>query len=410
MPELTTQVVIDDDEDARRRARFPRGAALTLLDMETPGREHLLDDLRMHEPITWMPDLGGWLVTSRDLGRTVLMPKSGMTVLVEQNMVRASTGFHMLTVDEPLHGRQRAPFEQSFRAREATSLFADEITRIAESLIDGFAADGSCSLGPAFASPFAVQMAAFVIGLPLDEVHLIDGIYNDFANAMVYDGDPAPLQRAEAARATLNALLLPQLQQARAAGATSLAAHVLRDPANDLTDEEVVDQLRVVMFGAIETIQASVMNTMMFLLQSPEQLADVLADRTLIAGAVDESIRLMPPVAFVERWTAQPVEIGGVEIGPGEFIGVSTLATNRDPAAFADPLEYDVRRDNAKHGLSFSFGEHHCLGVHLARMQTAIAVEQLLDRLPGLRLTSCEAPRGFAFRRPPSMTLEWSIT
>ena len=408
MPELITQVVIDEAEDARRRERFPLGAALTLVDMETAGSEHRLDEVRAGEPITWMPDLGGWLVTSRDIGRSVLMPKSGMTVLVEQNMVRASTGFHMLTVDEPEHGRQRAPFEQSFRAREATAMFADEITRIADALINGFAAQGTCSLGPAFASPFAVQMAAFVIGLPLDDVHLIDGIYSDFANAMVYDGDPGPLERAEAARATLNALLLPQLQQAREAGATSLAAHVLRDPANDLTDAEVVDQLRVVMFGAIETIQASVMNTMMFLLQHPAQFAEVLADRALIPGAVDESIRLMPPVAFVERWTGQPVALGGVQIGVGEFIGVSTLATNRDPAVFENPTAYDIHRENAKHGLSFSFGEHHCLGVHLARMQTVIAIEQLIDRLPGLRLVSCEAPSGFAFRRPASMTITWT--
>lgn len=408
MPELISQVVIDAAEDARRRARFPLGAALTLVDMQTPGSEHLLDEVRASEPITWMPDLGGWLVTSRDIGRTVLMPKSGMTVLVEQNMVRASTGFHMLSVDEPEHSRQRAPFEQSFRAREATAMFADEISRIADALIGGFAPKGSCSLGPAFASPFAVQMAAFVIGLPLDEVHLIDGIYNDFANAMVYDGDPAPLQRAEAARATLNELLLPQLQHAREAGQTSLAAHVLRDPANDLSDAEVVDQLRVVMFGAIETIQASVMNTMMFLLQHPQQFAEVLSDRSLIPGAVEESIRLMPPVAFVERWTKQPVALGGVEIGAGEFIGVSTLATNRDPAVFPDPTAYDIHRENAKHGLSFSFGEHHCLGVHLARMQTSIAIEHLIDRLPGLRLTSCEPPSGFAFRRPPSMTIAWT--
>lgn len=408
MPELITQVVVDEAEDARRRARFPLGAQLTLVDMETAGSEHRLDEVRASEPITWMPDLGGWLVTSRDIGRSVLMPKSGMTVLVEQNMVRASTGFHMLTVDEPEHGRQRAPFEQSFRAREATALFADEITRIADQLISDLSAEGTCSLGPAFASPFAVQMAAYVIGLPLDEVHLIDGIYSDFANAMVYDGDPGPLERAEAARTRLNALLLPQLQQAREAGATSLAAHVLRDPANDLSDAEVVDQLRVVMFGAIETIQASVMNTMMFLLQHPEQFAEVRADRSLIPGAVEESIRLMPPVAFVERWTGRPVELGGVQIGVGEFIGVSTLATNRDPAVFENPTAYDIHRENAKHGLSFSFGEHHCLGVHLARMQTAIAIEQLIDRLPGLRLVSCEAPSGFAFRRPASMTLAWT--
>lgn len=408
MPELITQAAVSEADDAARREAFPLGAQLTLEDMETAGREHLFDALREREPITWMPELGGWLVTSRDLGRAVLAPKSGMTVLVEQNMVRASTGFHMLTVDDPEHQRQRAPFEQSFRARETTALFGAEITRLADALIDEFAAKGECDVALAFASPFAVRMAAFIIGLPLDDVHLIDGIYSDFANAMVYDGDPAPLQRAEAARATLNALLLPQLQQARQAGATSLAAHVLRDPANDLTDAEVVDQLRVVMFGAIETIQASVMNTLMYLLQDPGQHAEVCSDPSLVAAAVDESIRLMPPVAFVERWTSERVEIGGVQLGAGEFIGVSTLATNRDPAVFANPVAFDLHRENAKHGLSFSFGEHHCLGVHLARLQTTIALQRLIERLPKMELVSCDAPSGFAFRRPAAMTIRWA--
>lgn len=407
MHALITQVDIDPSEDARRRERFPLGAALSLEDMERAGREHVIDAVRDSEPITWMPALGGWLVTGRELARTVLAPKSSLTVMCEQNMVRASTGFHMLTVDEPEHQRQRAPFEQSFRAREAAQLFQDPIEHAADELLRGIAGRGECELGAAFASPFAVRMAAHVIGLPLGDVHLIDGIYSDFANAMVYDGDPEPLRRAETARATLDSLLLPQLAQAREAGATSLAAHALRDPANDLTDAEVVDQLRVIMFGAIETIQASVMNTIMYLLENPSMLAQVLADSELVVGAVDESIRLMPPVAFVERWTTEPFEIGGVSIGSGEFIGVSALAANRDPALFDNPTRYDIHRANSRHGLSFSYGEHHCLGVHLARLQTTLAVQALLRSLPGLRLISCDAPEGFAFRRPAQLQIAW---
>ena len=159
------------------------------------------------------------------------------------------------------------------------------------------------------------------------------------------------------------------------------------------------------MFGAIETIQASVLTTLMLLIQHPESMAEVRADPSLLVGAVDEAIRWMPPVAFMERWTREPVMFAGVEIGPREFIGVSVIAANRDPSVFVDPLRYDIHRGNARHGLSFSSGEHHCLGVHLARMQTVIALEELLAAWPEIELMSVTPPSGFAFRRPSDMVV-----
>ena len=100
-------------------------------------------------------------------------------------------------------------------------------------------------------------------------------------------------------------------------------------------------------------------------------------------------------------------ELAGVVVPAGEFIGASVIAANRDPHVFADPLRFDMRRDNARKGLAFSFGEHHCIGVHLARMQTAIALKRLLVRLPGLTLVDVTPPAGFAFRRPERLVVAW---
>ena len=389
---MLDQIDISESEDARRRQAFPVGAAVTLDDLEQAGREHVLDELRAREPVTWLPALGGWLVTAREPARQVLLPKSGATVEAQQNMVRASLGRMMLTVDGDEHERYRQPFEGPFRAREAERLFAESIRAYARELISriGSPANG-VELTEAFAAPFAVGVAAQVIGLPLDDVRRIDSFYTAFAAAMEYTGDPEPLQRAEVARAELTALLL--------AG----RSRVVED--SDLTPEEVAAQLRVVMFGAIETIQASVLTTLMLLLQHPESMAQVRADRSLLAGAVDEAIRWMPPVAFMERWTREPVALAGVEIGPREFVGVSVIAANRDPNVFADPLRFDIHRSNARHGLSFSSGEHHCLGVHLARMQTVIALEEMLDAWSSIELVSVTPPSGFAFRRPADMVV-----
>ena len=386
---MLDQVVVSEREDAQRRQAFPAGAAVTLADLEEAGREHVLDELREREPVTWLPALGGWLITAREPARQILLPKSGATVEAEQNMVRASLGRMMLTVDGEEHERYREPFEAPFRAREVEREFGTPIRELARELIGRI--DGETELTEAFAAPFAVGAAAQVIGLPLDDVPRIDGFYAAFAGAMEYTGDPEPLARAEAARAELTDLLIEGLARSK----------VVEE--SDLTPEQVAAQLRVVMFGAIETIQASVLTTLMLLIQHPEAMAEVRADRSVLAGAVDEAIRWMPPVAFMERWTREPVTLAGVEIGEREFVGVSVIAANRDPSVFADPLRYDIRRANSRHGLSFSSGEHHCLGVHLARMQTVIALEEMLDAWPSIDLVSVTPPSGFAFRRPSDM-------
>ena len=98
-----------------------------------------------------------------------------------------------------------------------------------------------------------------------------------------------------------------------------------------------------------------------------------------------------------------------MELGRGEFVGISTLAANRDPEVFEDPLRFDVRRENARHHLAFSFGVHHCLGFNMARLQGPIAVQAILDRLTGLELVEAPEPHGFAFRRPPELRLRWDV-
>jgi cytochrome P450 len=163
----------------------------------------------------------------------------------------------------------------------------------------------------------------------------------------------------------------------------------------------------VILFGAIETVESMVVNAVLLLLEHPAELNVVLAEPSLVPNAVEEGMRLVPPVAFIERWTATATALGDVELGRGEFVGVSTLAANRDPEVFEHPLRFDVRRENARHHLAFSFGVHHCLGFNMARLQGPIAVKAILDSLPGLELVETPEPRGFAFRRPAELRLRW---
>ncbi|MFN8225035.1 MAG: cytochrome P450 [Gaiellales bacterium] len=407
MPELIDQAVVDEVENTERMLRFPVGATLELADLDEAAREPSLDRLRSAEPVSWIPALQGWLVTGHAAARELLTPRTGMTVEVNENLVRASLGHMMLSSDADDHTRQRAPFERPFRMRAVESLFADTIATELDRLFDELEGRGSCELGVEFAAPYAVRMTGRVLGLSLDEVERIDGFYSAFAGAMVYDGNPEPQRLADAARTELNEILHGELARTRRKPDASLTAEIANDGAVRLSDDEVVAQLRVVMFGGIETIQSAVMNTMLLLLRHPDALAAARTDPVVLANAIEESLRLIPPVAFVERWTAQPTAIGGIELRPGEFVGASIIAANRDPALFTDPLRYDVTRENARRHLSFSFGEHHCLGSHLARLEILAAVQALLERLPGLELGAHDEPSGFAFRRPGRLELRW---
>jgi cytochrome P450 len=337
----------------------------------------------------------------------VLTRRDSFTVRSEANLVRASLGTMMLTSDAPAHDAQRAPFDAPFRMRAVRERFEQPVARRLDALVAKLAPRGECELASEFALPFAIGVAGDVLGLSLDDVPKIGRFYDAFAGAMTYDGNPEPQRVADAARAELNELLLAELARVRAEPDGSITAAVACDPHRGLDDDAIVAQLRVILFGAVETIQSMVVNALLLLLESPEQLAAVRAEPGLREQAVEEAIRLIPPVSFIERWALCDTTLGGVTLPAGEFVGISIPAANRDPTIFADPERFDVRRENSRRHLGFSFGVHHCLGFNLARLQGALAVGALLERLQGLRLVEAPAPVGFAFRRPERLVLAW---
>ena len=310
----------------------------------------------------------------------------------------------MLTVDGDEHTRLRKPFEAPFKVSAVHDLFAQVIADEADALLDALPA-GVVELGRDYAAPLAVRMAGRMLGLSLGQTERIDGFYSAFAGAMVYDGDPAPQGLADAARLELDGLLHTELARTRRDPDGSLTSVVAR-AAGGLTDDEIVAQLRVIMFGAIETIQASIMNTLLLLLQHPDQLLAGRSDPEVLAGAVDEAAAARATGRVRRTVDARAAAGCGVMIPAREFVGVSVLAANRDPGTFDDPLRFDARRSNAIRALSFSFGIHACVGIHLARLETTVALSRVLARWPILELVDHEPPSGFAFRRPATLTVQ----
>jgi cytochrome P450 len=164
------------------------------------------------------------------------------------------------------------------------------------------------------------------------------------------------------------------------------------------------------LFGGIETTEGMIANAIVHLLSNPDELALVTVDPGLLANAIEESLRLEPAAAMVDRYATADVELGGAAIARGDLVRVSVAAANRDPGAFADPDRFDARRENARQHLAFARGPHVCIGMHLARLEAHTAVGRVLERLPGLRLDPARPsrPAGLVFRKPPELHVLWS--
>jgi len=175
-----------------------------------------------------------------------------------------------------------------------------------------------------------------------------------------------------------------------------------------LSRDEVVSNAAVMMFGGIETSEGMTTSLFWHLLSNPSAMEAVKADRSLVPGAVDESLRLESAAGRVDRYATADVELGGAPIRRGDLVIVSLTGANRDPAFFADPDRFDLRRPEVRSHVAFAQGPHACVGVHLARLETTAALEAALDGWPGLRLDpEATAPTGVVFRKPRMLPVRW---
>jgi cytochrome P450 len=390
---------------------FPLGAAVTMRDLDT-SLHPLLRRLRASEPVSWLPVLGGWLVTRRDLALRVLRDSSTFTVDDPRFSTARVIGPSMLSLDGAEHKRHRDPFADAFRMA-ATAARLEEIAEAeAGRLVAGFAAASRAELRRSLAGPLAVAVVADVLGLGHVAPEVILAWYDESVAAVSAlagqsgEGhEPSTATGGSAAFAELTASLRAAI--ARVHGDSLLAAVA---GAGGLADSEVVSNAAVLMFGGIETTEGMICNAVLHLLDHPAQLADVIADRRLVANAVEESLRLEPAATVVDRYATADVALAGAAIRRGDLVTVSLAAASRDPAVFPDPDRFDLHRANVRQNLAFAHGPHFCLGAQLARLETRAAVAALL-RLPGLRLDPERrlAPRGIVFRKPPALHVQWDI-
>jgi len=381
--------------------------AVTVEALEAPDAHALLARLREREPVSWLPALGGWLVLRRDLALQVMVDAAMFTVDDPRFSTGRVVGPSMLTLDGGEHQRHRAPFARPFRLQAVRERFTELVSHEVDRLIDAIEPAGEAELRRTFAGPLAAAVVTHSLGLRETDTAAVLGWYDAIVAAVteVTAGGEVPAA-GRAAFGDLRAAIEPVLD--REPGSSVLAAAA--GDAGGLERREVVSNAAVMLFGGIETTEGMIANAILHLLCAPDQLALVRGEPGHLPNAIEESLRLEPAAAMVDRYATTDVELGGASIRRGELVSVSVAAANRDPATFPDPDRFDVRRENARQHLAFARGPHVCIGMHLARLEAHTAVGRLLDRLPGLRLDPAQpaAPSGLVFRKPPALHVLWS--
>ena len=374
---------------------------------ELAGDPHpVLARLRDEQPVCWVPELDGWLVTRRDLVLEAMRDDATFTVDDPRFTTGRVVGPSMLSRDGAEHDRHREPFARPFRRAPVLERFAGRVSDEVDSLIDGFEAEGRAELRSAYAAPLAAAIAAYALGLGAVRTDAVLGWYEAIVGAVtdVTAGRPLP-ESGRRGFAALAGAIEPELDRDPRSSLVAAAAA----GAGRLERHEVVSNAAVLLFGGIETTEGMIATTIAHLLAQPQQLELVRADPSLLRGAVEESLRLEPAAATIDRYATRDVAFGGASIRAGDLVLLSIAAANRDPAVFERPDVFDVRRAPNRH-VTFAAGPHVCIGMHLARLEAHTAIERLLARLPGLRLAPAQSPpevRGLVFRKPTAVDVVW---
>ena len=384
---------------------FPVGAGVTLADLE--GDPHpVLARLRAQEPVAWMPALEAWLVTRRDLVLQAMRDAETFTVDDPRFSTAQVVGPSMLSLDGSSHRRQRDAFAAPFRLDAVRARFTAVVADEVERLLALIAPRGAADLRLELAGPLSV--AAMVHALGLEEIEprvALDWYADIVAEVTAISAGREPDGTGRAAFALLRAAVEPALDRDPA---TSLVAAAAGE-ARGLSREEVASNAAVLLFGGIETTEAMITNAFLHLLSREDQWALVEQDPRLVANAVEESLRLEPAAAVIDRYATRDAELGGATVRGGDLVTLSLAGANRDPAVFDDPDRFDLQRQNARLQVGFAHGPHVCLGMHLARLETHAAITRALEWLPGLRLdpTRPAEVRGLVFRKPDAVHVLW---
>jgi cytochrome P450 len=300
----------------------------------------------------------------------------------------------MLMLDPPEHTRLRGLVNQAFTPRRIRTL-EGKIEATARALVRGFARRGECELVADLAEPLPVIVIAEMIGVPADDREKFrlwsDALVENLGGGIFAPPDPHVLERELAAVESMRAYFMERVaerkQQPRDDLLSALIAAELE--GSRLTFDEMLQMLVLLLVAGNETTRNLIVNSVVTLLEHPEQLELLRAQPDLVPSAVEEVLRFSSPVQCDVRRLARDTEVAGIPLAAEKIALLWLGSANRDESVFPDPDVFDIRRADNRH-LAFGFGPHFCLGANLARLEAQVALRVLLEETRAWRLATEE--------------------
>ncbi len=294
--------------------------------------------------------------------------------------------------DPPDHTRLRGLVQKAFTPRVVEGL-RPRVEQICDSLLDDALARGRCDLVGQYAYPLPVQIIVEMLGVPAED-HEQFRVWSD---ALARGLDPDFLLPPEAVQQRLNGILSfaqyfgGLIEQRRAHPGDDLLTRLIQaeEQGDVLSQGELLSTCILLLVAGHETSVNLIAGGALALMDHPDQMERFRRDPAVLRSAVEEMLRYVGPVQLTGRVALEPIEVGGVVIGTGEFAMLLIGSADRDPQAFEDPDVFDVGRTDNNH-LGFGFGIHHCLGAPLARLEAQVALTALARRARVLERTDEE--------------------
>lgn len=362
------------------------------------GRYKVYARMREQHPVFWDARVGTWVVTGFDAAMKALKDdrlkanrlRSMLTLMdadsreVFEPLIESVSRF-LLFMDAPDHTRVRSLVHKAFTPRRVEGM-RDHMQEVVDHLLDEVADNGGMDVMQDVAFRLPTTVIAEMLGVPPED-------HEDFRRwtegLAVFLGDMVPTaQKLETGLESIQQMeryFRDAAERVRREPGPDLltALTVAEEMGDQLSEEELLSTAILLLAAGHETTASLVGNALQLILTHPEQMQMLRDDPALMAGAVEEFLRIESPIQLTAREASEQLELAGQRIDVKDLVTIALGAANHDPAVFDNPETLDVTRPKFAH-LAFSHGPHYCIGSMLARAEAQVALNTILKRFPNI--------------------------
>jgi cytochrome P450 family 150 subfamily A5 len=327
-------------------------------------------------------------VTGPFPGFPVPLEGDDVTELIDKHRDELPFSDQLPSLDPPVHTDHRSLLMRLLTPKRLKEN-EDAMWQIADRMLDDFLAPGEGEFVNGFAGPFTLRVIADLLGVPdEDRDELIERLRHGTHGGGLGSTDEKTLRQSPLGY--LYEVFAKYIEDRRRDPRDDVLTGLATAAFPDGSTPDVGDVVRVAtnVFSAGQETTVRLLGTSLKVLgERPDIQQALREDRSVIPNFIEEALRIESPVKGDFRLSRVPTTVGEVDLAAGTTVMVLNGAANRDPRRFEDPDTFDADRKNARQHLAFGRGIHSCPGAPLARAETRVAIERLLDRTADIRIS-----------------------